>query len=510
MGIRSVPFQHLVPAETGIIASGVTTNAGTWSPDVNIGAYLGTKGVTYPSDATGVLIAITNSTSGQNWAGVRKSGATVNHALQDQYALSTVYVFIPCAPGESLQFYAENITNIKFYIVGIIDDSVVWHQPSSAFPFIMRQGTGNWDDRNIPTPLGSTLIFGWQALNPASRIRNNGETHEPDPFDNFSTFKLPFDNNIEIKSFTDMPYVGYFQSGVDQPAWRTVAFTPVKGAWTKAPVAYPGKTFVHITSDFTGGNNQLLFRPASGAGQSFNWGSIRNGKNQWVMLDTNGEFEYFASASATINNIWVDAIIGSYSEGVAAVTGPATIQAGVPFSITPSTFGGPIVSVEVEDAHGNVINISPSATSLTVPEPTSGTDYVLFGDVTITLYSATKNASFSSELLPGPGMAVTTMDVQFVGPGNISHGWPVPLTPGDQVYYPTANATVVYEDGRFSTNNTGEWTIFAIYQDGFAESAIIDAGSPPVTPPAPSDKFLTAGTLSASTLQAKFLTVKFL
>lgn len=55
--------------------------------------------------------------------------------------------------------------------------------------------------------------------------------------------------------------------------------------------------------------------------------------------------------------------------------------------------------------------------------------------------------------------------LQHVGPGNISYGWPVPLSPGDQVYYPTANATVVYEDGRFSTNNVGEWTIFAIYQE---------------------------------------------
>lgn len=508
MGIRTVPFQQLVPAETGIIASGVTTNAGAWSPDVNIDTYLTSKGVAYPSDATGVLIAIINSTSGQNWAGIRKSGAAVNHALHDQYALSTSYIFVPCAPGEALQFYAENITNIKFYVVGIIDDSVAWYPPSSAFPFILRQGTGNWDDRNVPTPLGSTLIFGWQALNPASRIRNNGETHEPDPFDNFSTFKLPADNNIEIKSFTDMPYVGYFQSGVDQPAWRTVAFTPTKGVWTKAPVSYPGKAFVHITSDFTGGSNQLLFRPASGAAQSFAWGTVRNGKNQWVMLDSAGEFEYFASASATINNIWVDAIVDNYSEGVAAVTGPATIQAGVPFDIISSTFGGPIVSVEVEDELGNVINITPSATTLTVPEPTSGTDYVLFGDLTITLYSATKQASFDSELLPGAGMAVTPMGVQHIGPGNISHGWPVPLSDGDQVYYPTANATVVYEDGRFSTNNTGEWTIFAIYQDGFTESSAISSEGdlPAVTNP----KFLQSKALQSKFLEPKFLTVKFL
>ncbi len=506
MGIRTVPFIQFVPAEVGIVASGVTTNAGIWSADVNVGSYLTSKGIPFPNDAKGLLLAFTNSTTGQNWAGVRKKSATINHALQDQWGLSTAYVFIPYAEGELLQFYAENITTIKFYVVGIVDDSAVWFPATTAFPFILKESSGNWADRSVPSvPYGNTLILGWQSLTPAGRIRNNNETHEPDVFDNFTTYTLPSDNQIEIKSFIDVPYIGYFQSGVTQPSWRSVGFTPTKGAWTKAPVSYPGKSFIHISSDFAGGTNQLLFRPASGDGRAFNWGTIRNGKSQWVMLDSNGEFEYFASSGATISNIWVDSIINGYSEGVAAVTGPATVQVGAPFEITASTFGGAITAVEVTDSKGNFITITPGSTSLTIPLPISGSDYIQFGPITITLHSATKQASFNSTLVPNTGYAVAPMQAQFVGPGNISYGWPVPLTIGDQVLYPTAQSTIIYEDGRFSTNNTGEWTIFVIYADGFAESAKISAEETVTPPLGGRERFLASSNLTAHFLSTTYL-----
>lgn len=322
MGVRS--FDHV--EITGLTASGTTDNAGAWNTSVDLGSY-----ATIPSGATGAIFSI-NVPTNQRWFGLRKPGAANPETLVDVQQQQGRVAFCPLGAGNTIDIYIENTTDVKVYLVAVVD----WDIRSADETRETFAATNAWTNYTLASaPAGTigcvvnsqnSLTTGWRPFGNTSVF----------PTQSIGRMVVPVDGSFRFSarsaSADTLEVVAYITSGVTWPTVDSVSesFT-ADSTWRTSAMTAAGRQLVQIRrpsgTDSAGGQ----FRKS---GSSYNPNSTVSTFIEWpfVPVGSDGKFQYWLETGATQNTFYLTAYFDDFASGVRRIR-PATMITAQPATV---------------------------------------------------------------------------------------------------------------------------------------------------------------------------------
>lgn len=324
---------------TGLSSSGTTDSLGTWTTGVDISSF-----VTLPTGASGVLLLMNNGTSaGSRWLGVRTTGKTTAQSLSSVSPQLYSHTWVPLNGSGQLDFYCQDATTAKFYILAVTDSSWVWNDIDAGFPTVSCSSSYTTRTLSVDAATtgvllrGSTTAWAWRPVGTTSALTVNTGT-EIVGLNGSYQFQ-----NISSSTSTQ-EIIAEIRGGVTvNPTWPPTEETPVAdGTWYDSTLTIPAgkalaairKTTVTNTSWWKWRKKGASFDPATS--QIHGLSGIRH----YAPVDGNGVFQYNVESASTGNQLvtlWLDGV-SSASLSITSVT-PSQIDSGESFTITGTGFG---------------------------------------------------------------------------------------------------------------------------------------------------------------------------
>ena len=443
-------------AITGLAASGTVDGIGTWNTSVDLDTF-----TTVPAGATAAIIDVYNTSSSQRWAGVRTPGKTAAVLLEDKASDDHGPVVVPLGAGNTVDFYAENTTTVKFFIVGFLGSEWTWFDIDGT-PETITSTSSAWADRTVSGVASGTTSI---CIDGLFKWRPFGETTDVGVYvDNYQLVKLDGSKRVSFNSSADRTVRGYAASGVTWNAWlgTTLSYT-ADSTWRLSAVSSAGKALAIIAVGKSVGSSSLSFRQK---GSTFDTRDANTfPEAHFAPLDAGGEFEYNIETGTTGTayvHAWLDAAtagptITDVNTDEALSPGETATITGTGFGATQGA-GGVKLTQEAGALESALTGITWGGdTSITGTVALGGLSYGATTSLVVT-DNAAATGSIAVTFVPATGYSYVTLS-GYPGTGYVIGEDASPaVVDGDQVEYEStasSGATVtVNADGTFVLSTT--------------------------------------------------------
>lgn len=334
MSFYKVPITQI----TGLSTSGTADSAGTWNTGVDLDSF-----VTVPSGATGVIVAIQNTSSSLRWAGLRTTGKTTPVLLADFQINSAIqHRIVPLGAGNQIDLYLEGAT-VTFYILGFTASDFTFFDIDGTLPSIASTSgvtstvAAPADVTGAVAILTHNFVGGWSPTGEVALIATTAGSASP------NSLLMQVDGSRELRLNTNATtsILGYTTAGVTWNAWLGNAEdVTADGTWRDGESSNGAAKLAHI--QWTGFSAAQGFSVREdGVTTPSGAPLVAYGMGFYAPLSSLGAYEYLAESTFTGSPYvvaWLSEPVAAGATQITAVSDATPYHGQTSITVTGTNF----------------------------------------------------------------------------------------------------------------------------------------------------------------------------